>query len=114
MRGFRARLPAVELDDVTELAVERAAAGKLDPDVQVLPELQKVEARRRALGHVGLLLGAVDPVRGSGFQVGEKLRDRHFSFIEHQVIRVGVDLRLAAGARSTDDDTLAVLVGQVD
>src|SRR2546425_1456437 len=114
VRGFRAGLPAVELDDVTELAVERAAAGKLDPDVQVLPELQKVEARRRALGHVGLLLGAVDPVRGSGFQVGEKLRDRHFSFIEHQVIRVGVDLRLAGGVLAADDDPLPVRVTELD
>src|SRR3989454_124996 len=114
LRGFRPGLPAVELDDVTELAVERAAAGELDPDVQVLPELQQVEARRRALGPVGLLLGAVDPVRGSGFQVGEKLRDRHFSFIEHQVIRVGVGLRLAGGILAADDDPLPVRVTELD
>src|SRR3984893_17073820 len=54
--GLGARHPAVELDDVAELAGERAAARKLHADMQVLVELEQIEARLRRLGDVGLKL----------------------------------------------------------
>src|SRR6516165_1513732 len=48
------RRPAIQFDDVAELAGERAAARELHADVKVLIELEQVEARYRRLGHVDL------------------------------------------------------------
>src|SRR5713226_3539717 len=113
-RRLRAGLPAVELDEVAELAVERAAAGELDPDVEIPPQLQQVESRGRALGDVGLVFGAIDSVRGSSLEVAEELRDRQLPLIEHQVIRGGVNVRLACGILAADGDALATGVTEVD
>ena len=52
--GLGARHAPVELDDVAELAGERAAARELHADVQVVVEFQEIEARDRRLGHVDL------------------------------------------------------------
>src|SRR5271166_2218007 len=59
----------VQLDDVAKLAIERATARELDADVEIILELQKIEARRRAPRDVGLphrrlknaLLGPASP-----------------------------------------------------
>ena len=52
--GLGARHPPVELDDVAELAGERAAARELHADVEIVVEFQQIEARDRRLGHVDL------------------------------------------------------------
>ena len=46
--GLGARHAAVELDDVAELAGERAAARELDADVEIMVEFEQIEARHRA------------------------------------------------------------------
>ena len=53
--GLEARAPAEDHDDVAELAGERAAARELHRAEGVPLHLEKVEARRRDPGHVGLL-----------------------------------------------------------
>ena len=48
------RHPAVKLDDVAELAGERAAARELHAEIEIVFELEQVEARHRRLGDVDL------------------------------------------------------------
>src|SRR5690242_16056569 len=54
LRGLCPWFSAVELDDIAELAVERAAAGELNSEHEVVVELQQVETGNGARGHVRL------------------------------------------------------------
>src|SRR4029077_20588005 len=49
---FGARDAAIEFNDVAELAGEWTSPRVLDADIEVLIELQKVEARDRRLGDI--------------------------------------------------------------
>src|SRR5213593_3788612 len=54
LRGLCPWTSAIELDDVAELAVERAAAGELNSEHEVIVQLQQVEAGNGTPGHVRL------------------------------------------------------------
>src|SRR5215831_14919494 len=54
LRGLCPWLSTVELDDIAELAVKRAAAGELNSEHEVVVELQQVETGNGAPGHVRL------------------------------------------------------------
>src|SRR6516165_9253870 len=51
LRGLCPWFSAVELDDVAELAVERAAAGELNSEHEVVVEVQQVETGNGASEH---------------------------------------------------------------
>ncbi len=53
-RRLGARHPAVQFDDVAELAGERTAARELHADIEIAVEFQQVEARDRRLAHIDL------------------------------------------------------------
>jgi hypothetical protein len=58
--GLGARRTAVELDDVAEFAGERTAARELNADIEILLELEQVEARDRGLGDIDLELDRLE------------------------------------------------------
>src|SRR6516225_813092 len=51
--GLSAGNAPVQLDDVAELAIERAAARELNADISVVVRLEKLKERNRSLRHVG-------------------------------------------------------------
>ena len=53
-RGFGSRNAAVKLDNVAKLAIKRAAARELNPNMEIVIKFQQVEARRGAFGDVSL------------------------------------------------------------
>src|SRR5262245_1552749 len=58
--GLGAGHAAVKLDDVAELAVERATARELNADVEIVAEVEEVETGDGALGDVDLELLALE------------------------------------------------------
>src|SRR6266550_8508660 len=78
-----ARHAAVQFDDVAELAGERTAARILQPDVEVMLELQEVKTRDRRLGHIDLEFrrleeaAALAPLPG-----GDEFLDDTFGFAD--------------------------------
>src|SRR5258708_18245895 len=83
----------VQLDDVANLAIERATARELDADVEIILELQEIEARRGALRDVRLphrrlknaLLGPAPP------SSDEILHDL-LGFSENLEVRAAIDI----------------------
>src|SRR3974390_427791 len=72
LRGLCPWTSAIELDDVAELAVERAAAGELNPNHEVVIELQQVETGNGTPGHVRLFGRHVGPAGRPLRKVGEE------------------------------------------
>src|SRR6185436_11637336 len=106
---------AVELDDVAELAVERAAARKLHADVEILVELEKVEARHWALGDVRLeLLAFEDPALRPLLPRLDQPLDDALGFTEYQEVGALVDVRTRGGVGAADDDWLAEVLAHPD
>jgi hypothetical protein len=91
---FGPRDAAVEFDDVAELAGEWTSPRVLHANIEVLIELQKVEARNRRLSNVDgeffRLEGArpLTPLPGR-----DEIVDDTLGFAENQEVRVSVEVR---------------------
>jgi hypothetical protein len=110
-----ARYPAIQLDDVAELTIERTAAGELDADIDVMVEIEQIEPRRRTLCHVGLEFLAFEyPRPGAVGPRRDQLIDQPFGFTEHQKVRVRISLGARHGVGTADHDRLAVALAQRD
>src|SRR5580698_467129 len=89
--GLRARNPAIEFDNVAELASERTAAGELHADVEIMLDLQEIEAGHRALRHIDLeLFGFEDPLARACLPRRDELVDNAFGFAENLEICIAV------------------------
>jgi hypothetical protein len=94
LRSLLSRLPAIELDDVAELAIERAATRELDTDHEVVLEIQKIEARHRALLQIRFFGGFINSARGSSGKIIEEERHGTFRLSQDEVIGGIVDIGL--------------------
>ncbi len=109
------RRAAIELDDVAKFAGERATARELHADIQILLELQEVEARDRRLGdvdgkfrrHEQALALALVPRR-------DEFVDDAFDFAENPKIRAFIAVRTRRCVRSADDDGKTACAAHVD
>src|SRR6516162_5881247 len=107
-RRLGTRHPAVELDDVAELAQERAAARELHADIHVVLELQQIEARDRRLGDVGLEFRCLEyALAVTATPSGDELVDDALRLAEHLEISGGIDLRARGRIGAADRDRLA-------
>ena len=103
-----ARRPAVKLDDVAELASERAAARELHPDVKVLLEFQQIEARHRRLGDVDLeFLGHKHALAAALLPGRDELPDDVLDFAKNTEICAVVAVRTGRCIGTTNDDRQA-------
>ena len=105
--GLGPRHPAVQLDDVAELAVEGASAGVLHPDVQVVVELEQVEAGNGGPGDVGEAGRGEGPLRGAALEGGHEVGQDLLGLAQDQEVGGGVGLRGAGDVRAADHDRLA-------
>src|SRR5260370_2274717 len=95
----------VQLDDVAKLAIERATARELDADVEIILELQEIEARGGAPRDVGLphrrlknaLLGPAPP------SSDEILHDL-LGFSENLEVRAAVNVWRRSDIGAADHD----------
>ena len=72
--GLGARHAAIQLDDVAELAGERAAARILHADVEIVIELEQIVTRHRALRDVDLeFLGDEHALALAAFPGGDEV-----------------------------------------
>ena len=107
--------PAVQLDDVAELAGERTAARILHADVHVVLELEQIEARLRRLGDVDLVLRRLEQALvAAGLDRGDELVDDAFGLPHHAEVRPLVDVRTRRHVGAADGDLLAALAAQID
>src|SRR5262249_33205104 len=82
-------LPAVGHDDVAELTLERASAGRLNAADAIVLGLEQVEPRRWAVAHIDLVrLHVVSLVRAA-LPVRQELRPRVLAFAFEEHIAVG-------------------------
>ena len=102
---LHARTPAVDHDDVAELALERAAARVLQRPRRVPIDLQQVVARARHLRHVGRLRLLVALLRRlvAGEVVEERGPGRLGLADEHDVAQSVEELLLHGNERAADD-----------
>ena len=113
--GLGARHAAVQLDDVAELAGERAAARILHADVEILLELQQVVARQRALRDVDLeLLGREHALALAALPGGDEVRHDVLGLADHLEVGRRVEMRARRDVRAADADRLAVQVRELD
>ena len=83
-RRLGARHAAIELDDVAELAGERTAARELHADIEIIVELQQIEARDRRLGHVDREFGRLeDAFARARIPGGDEVVDDGFGLAEN-------------------------------
>src|SRR6202042_1339056 len=113
--GVGARHAAVELDDVAELAGERAAARKLHADMHVLIELEQIEARLRRLGDVGLKFWRLEQsLVAAALERVDEMIDLTLRFADEAKVRALVDMRTRRNIRPPDGDRLAAATAQLD
>ena len=113
--GLRARNPAVEFDNVAELASERTAARELHADVKIVLDLQEIEAGHRALRHIDReFFGFEDAFARARFPRRDELVDNAFGFAEHLEICVAVKFGNGGHARAADHHRLAARPAQID
>jgi hypothetical protein len=107
LRRLRPRHAAVELDDVAEFALKGAAAAPLHRHVEIVFELEEVEARAGRLRDIGSVGIDVDLLRGAGREVFQEPGQREFGLAQHEVIGFVIEVGAARGVGSPDDDPLA-------
>ena len=110
-----ARRPAVKLDDVAELAGERTAARELHADVEVVLELQQIEARHRRLGDVDLeFLGHEQALAVALLPGRDELSDDVLDFAKDAEIRGLVAVRARRRIGAADHDRQAARAAHFD
>ncbi len=87
-----ARAPAVDDDDVAELALERTAARELDRHGVIAVDVQQVEARHRRQREVGLLGGAVLALPGARREVAQEDRPGLLGFVHEEHVAAAAPL----------------------
>ena len=113
--GLGARHAPVKLDDVAELARERAAARELHADVQVVVKFQEVEAGDRRLGHVDLKFFRFElPFTRPRFPGFDEFVDNPFGFAEDAKICRLIEMRRRCHPGAADDDGLAARTAEID
>src|SRR5262249_3314718 len=102
---FRARVAAIEFDDVAELAGERATARELNTDIQVLLELEQIEARDRALCDIGLeFLGFEHASVIAAFPRGDEVGNDRLGLTEHPEVGLAINRRARSDIRAANHD----------
>ena len=113
--GFGAGHAPVKLDDIAELAGERTAARKLHADVEIVIELQQVEAGDRALGNVDLeFLRLKQPFARAPLPRFDELSDDILGFPDHAEIRRPIDVGTGADCGPADGDGFSARTAEVD
>ena len=114
-RCLGARHAAVQFDDVTKFAGERTPARILHADVQIVLELEQIEARNRRQRHVdGEFRGDETPGPFAGIPGGDEFADDAFDLAEHPEIRGNVNMWAGRWVRPADDDRFAMSVTEGD
>src|SRR5579875_4022766 len=113
--GFGTRFAAVELDDVAELAGERAAARILDADVEVVFELEQIEARWRGFGDVGREpFGRENAASLAALPGGDEVVDDILRFAQYLEVRALVNVRARGDIGTADHDGFPMAVTKLD
>ena len=86
----------VELDDVAELAVERAPTRELHAHRVVAVHLDEVEARNRRSGHIRFPPLPIDGLGGAVRQIAHKFGKDFLGLVQHEVAH-SVDLVVKCG-----------------
>src|SRR5712691_6995487 len=110
-----ARHATIQLDDIAELAGERAAARILHADDEMVIELDQIVTRHRALRDVDLeFLGDEHTLALAAFPCGDEVRHDLLGLADHLEVRVRVKMQAGGDVRPTDTYWLAVQVGEID
>src|SRR6516225_2518297 len=113
--GFGARHATIQLDNIAELAGERAATRILHANEEIVIELDQIVARHRALRDVDLeFLGDENALALAAFPGGDEVLDDLLGLADHLEVRVRVEMRAGGRVRSTDTYWLAMQVGEID
>ncbi len=103
--ALRARHPAEQFDDVAELAVEGTSARELHADIEIVLELQQVEARYRAGRDVDReLLGLEDAGAGPALPGAHEIRHDRLGLADDEELRLGKCLGTGHRVRPADDN----------
>src|SRR5258707_13732201 len=109
-----ARHATIQLDDIEELAGERAAARILHADEEIVIELDQIITRHRALRDVGLeFLGDEHTLAFAAFPGGDEVHHDLLGLADHLEVRVRVKMRAGGDVRPTDTYRLAVQVSEI-
>ena len=113
--GLGARRAAVKLDDVAELAGERTAARELHADIEILLELEQIEARDRRLGDVDLeFLRLEQALAVAAIPGGDEFLDDVLGLADDAEIRRGIAMRTRADIGAADDHRQAARAAHID
>src|SRR4030081_809088 len=86
--GFGARHATIQLDDIAELAGERAAARILHADEEIMIEFDQIVTRHRALRDVDLeFLGDEHALALAPHPSGDKMRNDFLGLPDHLKVR---------------------------
>src|SRR4029077_2350171 len=98
--GLGSRHTSVELDDVTEFAGERTAAGELHADREVIFELEQIEPRDRALADVDLKFGCLEyAVLRSAVDRRDEVGHDLLGLADDLEVRFAIDMRTGGRIR---------------
>src|SRR4051812_13653635 len=97
-RSLRPGYMAEQLNHVTEFTIERTASRELDGDMEVIAEVDQVEARHGAAGHVGLELLRIEDAALRTRTPGVEERVHHaFGLSDYLEIGLGVHVWTGRG-----------------
>ena len=113
--GLGARHAAVKLNNVAKLAGERTAARELHANMEIIVEFQKIEARDRRLGDVGLKLLRLELAfaRACIPRLDETVDDV-LGFTNDAKIGGFIEVWTRCDARAANDDRLSASVTEID
>src|SRR6202047_2834931 len=107
--GLGARHATIQLDDIAELAGERAAARILYADEEIVIEFDQIVTRHRALRDVDLeFLGGEHTLAFAAFPGGDEVRHDVLSLADHLEVRVRVKMRAGGDVRPADTYWISV------
>src|SRR5436190_24378614 len=113
--GLSPRRPAIELNDVAELAGKRTTARELHADVQILIELEKIEPGNRRLSHVDLEFRRLESALALTFlPSGNELINDSFSFADDAEICRRVAVRTGTHVGPANNNRQAACTAHLD
>src|SRR5882672_11784340 len=102
-----ARHATIQLDDIAELAGERAATRILHADEKIVIELDQIVTRHRALRNVDLeFLGDENALALAAFPGGDEVLHDVLGLADYLEVRVRVKVRARRHVRPADADRL--------